>query len=161
MSELIILIGCPGSGKSTFAKKLCKENKNYIHISRDDIRFSLLEDNDKYFDKEDEVFKLFTETIQKELDSGKNVYADATHLTGVSRLKLMNSLNLEGVDIVPIVMNTPLNVCLQRNSLREGIRRVPEKVIKNAYKRFTDPTNDEVGLGINPYLDILHIDYRR
>lgn len=160
MSALFIMVGCPGSGKSYFLRNLGSV-KNSSVVSRDDIRFSLLEDNDKYFDKEDEVFKLFTETIQKELDSGKNVYADATHLTGVSRLKLMNSLNLEGIDIVPIVMNTPLDVCLQRNSLREGIRKVPEKVIRNAYKRFTDPINDEAGLGVNPYFDILHVDYRR
>ena len=160
MSVLFIMVGCPGSGKSYFLKN-SGTVKNSSIVSRDDIRFSLLEDTDKYFDKEKQVFKTFVKTIQKELDSGKNVYADATHINGVSRFKLINSLNLEGVDIVPIVMNTPLDVCLQRNKIRTGRKKVPVKVIEDSYKNFTDPTNDEVGLGKNLYLDILHIDYKR
>jgi predicted kinase len=36
--ELIVLVGLPASGKSTFAKTFCEENKNYIRLNRDDIR---------------------------------------------------------------------------------------------------------------------------
>ena len=39
---LYIMIGAPGSGKTTIAKNTCSAQDNTIHISRDEIRFSLL-----------------------------------------------------------------------------------------------------------------------
>ena len=55
---LALMVGIPGSGKTTFAKKFCKYF-HYTYISRDDIRFSKIEDKDDYFDKESLVFTEF------------------------------------------------------------------------------------------------------
>ena len=38
MPELLILVGIPGSGKSTFAKELVKTNNKYVRVNRDDMR---------------------------------------------------------------------------------------------------------------------------
>lgn len=43
MGDLFIMMGVPGSGKTTLAKKLVEDKPNTIRVSRDDIRFSLLE----------------------------------------------------------------------------------------------------------------------
>ena len=64
MGDLFIMMGVPGSGKTTLAKKLVEDKPNTIRVSRDDIRFSLLEKGDEYFAKEDKVFKTFTYTIK-------------------------------------------------------------------------------------------------
>lgn len=38
MSKIIILQGVPASGKSTYARKLHEQNKNYVIVNRDSIR---------------------------------------------------------------------------------------------------------------------------
>ena len=66
---LYIMCGISGSGKSTFVKNNLKENE--VWISRDKIRFSLVKENEKYFSKENLVYKTFVEEIQKCLDDEK------------------------------------------------------------------------------------------
>ena len=47
------MVGCPGSGKSTWAKKHLPDT---YYVSRDEVRFSLLQDGEDYFSHEKEVF---------------------------------------------------------------------------------------------------------
>ena len=56
MAELILMMGIPGSGKSTWVKNHMKSDD--IYISRDEIRFSLLQPGDEYFSKEKEVWRI-------------------------------------------------------------------------------------------------------
>lgn len=149
MNELLILIGCPGSGKSTFAKKLCEKNKNYIHISRDDIRFSLIDpDKEEYFSKEDEVFRIFTNKISNALkQKDAFVIADATHINPASRSKLIYNLdiNLNTININYIFFNTPLEDCLKNNEKRKGTKfYVPRGVIKRMHSQLKKPTMEEL-----------------
>ena len=39
--SLILLVGIPGSGKTTYAEKYIKENPNAVHLSSDKIRAEL------------------------------------------------------------------------------------------------------------------------
>ena len=155
-SYLFIMCGIPGSGKSYFANSVARTNS--VIVSRDEIRFSIISDEDEYFSKENLVFKEFIRQIQEGLDSGKVVYADATHLNGVSRFKLLNSLDVTNTDVIPVYMKTPLAICLGRNAKREGRRCVPDTVIKNMYNSMTDPAHDEEVLGEKIYSDILYVD---
>jgi len=140
---LWILCGCPASGKSYWAKNHI--NDHTVLISRDEIRFSLLKEGDNYFKHEKEVYKKFVKHIQKALDNGNDVIADATHLDWTSRRKLINSLNLEEVKVKPVWFKTSLKTCLARNREREGLSRVPISVIAGMYERrehpFKDPYN--------------------
>ena len=63
-SNLVVMVGPPGCGKTTFIKNQPLKGN---HISRDKIRFSLLEDGETYFGKEDLVFK---EYVKQLVDSG-------------------------------------------------------------------------------------------
>ena len=60
--NLYLLAGVPGSGKSTWLKQHAPDNS--IIISRDQIRFSLLQDGEDYFAHESEVFFEFINQIK-------------------------------------------------------------------------------------------------
>lgn len=128
---LYISCGLPGAGKSTFLKANKKEDE--IIVSRDEIRYSLLREKDAYFQHELKVFDLFIQQIGEGLSSGKNVYADATHLNGRSRSKLMGRLNEAfpnlKYNIEVIYFDVPLYICLERNNQRTGRARVIEDAI--------------------------------
>lgn len=157
MSVLYIMVGIPGSGKSYVADILAKEI-NGIVVSRDVIRFELLDEEDKYFAKEKEVFKEYINEIQYCLDIGKSVIADATHLNALSRIKLLSNLYFTEEDyVVPIVIDTPFEICKERNAQRTGRSRVPDDVLKSMYDSLTDPNEDPTY--IRPrYHDILYIE---
>lgn len=137
------MCGPAGTGKSTFvANEILADNVNCCHhSSRDNIRFAMVKEDENYFAREDEVFDEFCKDIQRCLDSAAYdiVYADATHLTSKSRVKTLNKLNLEDVDVVPIYFVVPLEETLRRNSERTGRRFVPETVIKNMYQSYKFP----------------------
>lgn len=139
---LWIMVGLPGSGKSTFASRYVENHISTVHISRDKIRFSIISDNDEYFALEYKVFEEFCTQIQSALDMGFNVIADATHLNWKSRAKLIHHLQLKNVYVGCIFINTPVEICIERNSTREGRAHVPEDVIMTMNKSITNPQTD-------------------
>lgn len=144
MRDLILMVGLPGSGKSTYLNTVTSSKHGDIIISRDKIRFSLLQEGDKYFDKEKEVWQQFVEQIQAALDNPvySHIYVDATHLNERSRNKILDALHLKGVDIKVIWKNTPLKECLVRNKQREPKYIVPDDAIVSMAKSLADPRKD-------------------
>lgn len=136
--KVYLTCGISGSGKSTWVKQQIKENGGIWH-SRDEVRFSMLEDGEDYFSKETAVFNKWVNDIRKSLadETIENIYIDATHISENSRNKVLNRLDLTGVDIIPVVFNIPLKVCLQRNKMRTGRAKVPNTAIKNMYNTFS------------------------
>lgn len=139
MSKLIIMMGCPGSGKSTIAK-------NYMdpalekYVSRDDIRFSIVGEDEEYFAREKDVFREFVAAIESGLLEDKTVWADATHLNKKSRLKLLHALYTKPDEIEIFFVDTPLDVAIQRNMNRAGTRAfVPESAIERMYSSIEIP----------------------
>lgn len=141
MADLYLMVGIPGSGKSTFIKE--HMNKNFVRVSRDEIRFSLLSENDNYFSKEFEVLKIFYKTINKNLAEGKTVVVDQTSLNPEARRKLLNQIKENYNKLFAIYMDTPLETCIKRNNKREGRECVPVYAIKNMYKKLKPPSLNE------------------
>ena len=143
MKKLVLMMGVPGSGKSTYARNVLKYGD--IYISRDEIRYSILTDEDDYFAKENEVIKTFIQYIDEALIDTQyqgKVYADATHLSPKSRAQVLNQLkNKNKVSV--IYLDVPLNIILARNAQREGRALVPENVIRRMYKSIILPTKAE------------------
>lgn len=139
--KLYISCGIPGSGKTTFLKKYV--GKDEAIISRDDIRFALLKEGEAYFSHEKEVYSSFINIIAEHINSGHNVYADATHLNSTSRTILLDSLKKVGCEpsaIEAILFDVPIDVCMERNEKRKGTRAyVPITVIRNMYSSLTYP----------------------
>lgn len=143
MSKLLLLCGIPGSGKSTWVSKFIDEN-NAVVVSRDEIRFSLLQEDEDYFSHEKEVTERFYKTIHELLEAGQYDYviADATHNTPRSRADALREIGahlIEGVEIIPVYFNVPVEVCKYRNSLREGRARVPDEVIERMGRQRVKP----------------------
>ena len=136
MSKLYLMVGFPGSGKSTWLKNHRREND--VIVSRDAIRFSMVAEDEEYFSKEKAVFSEFCRQISENLAAGHNVFADATHLTAASRKKLID--NVTGYDSVhAIVMNTSLTEAIKRNDNRTGREFVPRSVIRRMACQFEFP----------------------
>lgn len=156
MSTLFIMVGVPGSGKSFVADAVSKAVTSVV-VSRDSIRFNLLKEDDEYFAKEKQVFAAYIKEIQKHIDKEEIVFADATHLNEASRRKLISNLKLAKEDyVVPMVIETPLEICLERNARRTGRERVPESVIENMFESLTDPADDSPEM-VERYNDILYM----
>lgn len=143
MATLIIMMGVPGSGKSTWTAALAEQYDATI-VSRDEIRFSMVAENEEYFSKEDEVFKTFTDTISWLLSQEVNVIADATHINQRGRAKLLNALKVKPTFTIVAHKDEKLETCLQRNENRMGTRAyVPESVIRRMFYSQEKPTADE------------------
>ena len=144
MKTLYIMCGPAGVGKSTWIHRNMHPDTG-AHVSRDDIRFEKVREDEYYFAREDEVCAEYCNRINWYLHNSlyKEVYADATQITEASRNKLLSKLNLEGVRVVPIVFNAPLETALRQNKKRDGRRRVPASAIHNMYRAFRHPKFDK------------------
>lgn len=145
---LWILCGIPGSGKSTWAESFIKTfndtGDNFVRVSRDEIRFELLSDDDDYFKYETLVWDIYIRHIRAGIVQYDNVIADATHLDERSRTKLIKELNLhKDVKINCIYFDVPIETCIARNSSRMGRAFVPTSVIRRMGCQIVPPTFEE------------------
>lgn len=140
-------MGTPGSGKSTWIKN----NKDkYLGktkvVSRDEIRFAFVAEDEDYFSKEKEVYREFIHQIKEGISEHyNNIFVDATHFNRGSRTKLLRSLgpSLKGVEVNAIVIRPSLKITLAQNAQREGRKFVPEDIIKSYYNTFEMPSEEE------------------
>lgn len=150
MNNLYILCGIPGCGKSTWVKNRMAENTSstdpkWAYVSRDEVRFSMITEEDDYFSKEKQVFEEFVNRICGNLSDAwtQNVIADATHLNEISRDKLINAIRRKrpnlSLHITMVYFDIPLEVCKFRNDKREGRAHVPDEVMNKMYIQLEFP----------------------
>ncbi len=134
---LILLIGLPGSGKSTFAECL-QARPGWRLISTDVIRSHLFGDEavqGSWLKVWREVGREFREAVRsiQQGDANKAIY-DATNVVRKSRREAIALARESGfTHLTGIWLNEPLEVCLQRNQQRD--RQVPDAVIERMNRR--------------------------
>lgn len=76
MKKLVLLIGIPGSGKTTVAKKLTE--KGYSRLCADDIRLELYGDEAEQGNPR-EVFAIFFQRLSDLMKENKDIVIDNTN----------------------------------------------------------------------------------
>jgi len=143
---LFVLVGPPASGKSTWAQEyLTSMNESVLWVSRDKIRFSIVNENEDYFSQEKLVYSSFINSIKTGLETHDTVIADATHIAAGSRKKLFKALgdSIKEVEVIAMVVKVDYKTALARNAERRGREYVPPCVLESMYESFTIPTLEE------------------
>lgn len=135
MKIVILLRGLPASGKSSYARELLKkEPLKWKRVSRDDLR-AMFDNSDFSAINEDFIRKIRDQLIVSSLRDGFNVIVDDTNLVPSTVKKLHKLVASVGdVKVIHMPFNTSVDECLKRNALREGVAKVPEKVIHSMAK---------------------------
>lgn len=145
--RLVLMHGAPASGKSTFIRELGLE---YLSISPDNIRLLLSEPKEENVDNHiclqinqdnnKKVWKLAFQLLEERLQNGSDTFFDACNFTQdyIHRYKKM--ANRYGFQVIVLDFSSlPLDTLLARNKRRlyfyDGLRYVPEQVIKDIHKK--------------------------
>lgn len=141
MQKIIILKGLPGSGKSSYAKKLILDNPGvYKRINKDDLRAMV---DVGRWSKENErfVLKLRDSIIREALDQGKSIIIDDTNFNPRHEIDVRNIVNRDfydrEIEIEVKFMDVSIDDCIKRDLRRPN--SVGEKVIRNMYSKYLRP----------------------
>ena len=146
--EFIMFAGIPASGKSTYSKKYA--DMGYRVLSIDVIRLNAAGTDDPFLlSKEDRdalnarVIDRVKQESAESLRQGISVVVDATNLIRKKRID-----QLKAVEGIPcrkkcMLFITSGAVCLERNSRREGVARVPDWGMEDMFCRFECPCYSE------------------
>lgn len=128
----MVLVGLPGSGKSTWL-----ERQGIVGISSDWIRQVLADDaTDQAIHAR--VFLTMRYLLRHRLAIGRPVsYVDATHLTPEERRPYIQIGRWYGCDVEAFYFDVPLGVCRERNLRRNRV--VPDDAIERMAAKLTPP----------------------
>ncbi|MGH7974875.1 MAG: AAA family ATPase [bacterium] len=129
--QLMLLIGAPGSGKSTVRQQLVAKYPDLKVISMDDRRKELTGDANNQ-SRNKEVFSWQARELQKAMENRQNTIIDATNTSRKLRATLWRVAREHGALCSAIYFDLPLATLLERNAKRE--RNVPEDVVKRFYE---------------------------
>jgi predicted kinase len=128
--EAYLMVGAPGSGKSTYARTLAK-TEDAVVISGDDVRAELYGDANiqgEWNEIQNRIVELIEENV------GKPVVLDGTHYRASYRKEAVNLLRSYGYNnITAVVIDKSLEVCLTQNAARSRV--VPRHVIVNMHQK--------------------------
>ena len=132
--RLVVLVGLPGSGKSTYLAELgCA-----AVLSSDTIR-KLLADDETDQTIHDRVFQTMRYLLRQRLGIGRPVtYVDATNLTPEERRPYIGIGQAYGCEVEAVFFDVPLEVCRQRNARRHRV--VPEDALAKMAAKLAPPT---------------------
>lgn len=139
-----ITIGAPGSGKSTWAKKLAEGRPDIVRVCPDDNRRTIGGDSNNQAVSYP-AFCMAKDQVRNALVSGKNVVFDATNMHRKARKDFINLARGHGAEAIAVVFECTKATLLQRNVKRgsEGGRVVGEDVIDRMLERYMRPDNTE------------------
>ena len=147
--EIILLVGLPGSGKSTWVASFIASHPDYVVVSSDDIIDAYAKSIGKTYTEVFEEHMSYAEVEYKiklmtSLREGKNIVVDRTNLSPKSRRKILSNVPKE-YKKTAMVFNTPLDEIKKRLIKREHEtgKGIPENVISTMIKTYIEPESSE------------------
>jgi predicted kinase len=134
--RVIVAVGLPGSGKSTYLARLGAHP-----ISSDAIRLQLVDDeNDQSIHTR--VFATVRYLLRQRIALHRETtYVDATNLTRRDRRQFIKIARETGCAIEALFFNVPLEVCKARNAARGRV--VPEHALDLMASKLVPPSPEE------------------
>ena len=133
-SNLIMLVGPPGCGKSTYAKKFIEQEKEngteWIIISPDAIRKEITGDESDQTQNNRVFYQVYSD-LSEYLNRGFNIIYDATNCRSIHRHKILDVVKDYANKIICITFTTSMSTCIKNNQNRSRV--VPEDVIERMY----------------------------
>lgn len=147
MANLIIPVGLPGCGKSTWAKNLL--SLKYAIVSSDEIRKNLFESlrsahdvtPEERHERNTQVFDLFHRKIDDCLRMDVDVFADATNLNPFARKNLVEIARKNHCQTHLLFFKNP-EQAFMRNVRRDRDAVVPKDVMDNFYVKYLECLRD-------------------
>ena len=134
--KIVVLVGLPGSGKSTYLERI-----GAAGLSSDAIR-RLLADDETDQSIHDRVFQTLRYLLWQRLAIGRAVsYIDATNLTPQERAPYIGIGLSYGCEIEAVYFDVPLEVCRARNAARHRV--VPDEAMLKMAERLVPPSTAE------------------
>ena len=124
--QIIIMMGYPGSGKSTIAKNICKD-ESFVYIEGD-------------------LYKTSAKMLKASLDhitQNKSIVFDATNSSSKKRQEYVELGKKYNYKVVCIHVSTPLEIAYKRNKLRNYEKYVPKIAYSVYSKNYEEPTENE------------------
>ena len=129
MKRIILLVGVPGSGKTTLAAKIAQ--KGFTVMNADSIRQELYGNAVEQGDQA-AVFKIFFERMEKCMQDGMDLIIDNTNANPMHRKQILDRAKKFAYGDVQLwFMDTPLTVCIARNKNRERV--VSEEIVSKMH----------------------------
>lgn len=157
MPEIIMLVGAPCSGKSTWRRQ--NTSQNHVVLDTDSyIEARAREQGVAYGDIFNQEFKNAERDMQQRLRmavaAGRDIIWDQTNLTRASRLRKLAQIPKFYARAARVFM-ADVEVLIQRNRDRfnETGRTIPDRVIRDMVHSFEMPTADEgydLGIRVDP-----------
>jgi len=134
--RIVVLVGLPGSGKSTYLEKIGASG-----LSSDAIR-KLLADDETDQTIHAVVFRTLRFLLYQRIAIGRPVtYIDATNLTPQERRPYLRIGRLRRCTVEAVFFDVPLEVCRARNARRHRV--VPDEALLKMAAKLVPPSVEE------------------
>jgi len=145
MSKVYVLIGVPGSGKSTWISQQ-EWAKNCVVVSTDDFVEDYAREcgstyNEVFDDYMPTAVKLMTDKVVRAREAGKDIIWDQTSTTVKSRKRKFNML--PDYEHIAVVFPTPEKEELARRLASRPGKNIPNHVMRTMIDGFEMPTEEE------------------
>jgi predicted kinase len=134
-AEMVVMVGVSGSGKSVLSKAWVNEGRGQVvRVNRDNLRSMLYVDVPWRNDLEDLVRNIQKDAVEQILRLGKTAIIDDTNCVRRTRQRWEELAKEHRVKFREVVMTTPKDVCIERDSKRQGKECVGAAVIEKQFK---------------------------